>query len=334
MTGIIQDPGGNPISIMLAARWENDPGPLRTQVIENAGSRQVPGIKLLEDGFKQGIYVRVVIEGTPAAILSVPGNPDGLPEHRQEISRFAAANPAGAFLEKILQENTLFSQDVSLTLNPGDHATPSGYQDGQMTAQVETMLAWPATPPRERLDSAQEFIRQNIPEDKDITETIQNLRASGNTGHRDAANMLEIQVNEIFGRWGANLLRENLREQGAGNKENIEEQIANCGDTPETIGAGLEFTSLEDTLQVFTRVLRDPDWMGFCPALPTIRGSSALILESPERPGQAGIILAGPHRNPRPGGTTQFPHGETQRLRSLLEWHGAMHCVWIPRRGA
>ena len=322
-SGIIQNTDGTSTPVMLSARWENHPGALRTQVLENTGSKPVPGINLLEQEFRPGYYVRVIMDGKPAAILLTTAGPgSSSADQPGSIRAFAADNPAGEFIAKILRDAA--QHDV---VPPGLSGVP---EPNRMAVGIDDMLTWPDTPGRERLNAAQEFIQENLQDDSDITQTIQALRDSGTPGENDAANLLELQVNEIFGHWGTSLLRETIQEQGMTHKEETEEQIAGCGDTPETIGAGILFPSKPHTLQVFTRVLRQPGWMGFCPVWPTVKGASVIVLESAGQPGRPGCILAGPHRNPRPGGTNSFPRGEAQRLRAILEWHGARSCVWVP----
>ena len=316
MRGTLQNPDGTTLNIILSARWENDPGPILAQVRENVGDRQVPGIDLLGENFNQGFYVRVVIEGRPTAILSVPTPP----ELHRNITRFAQVNPAGEFIRKIIQENPNLPQGKP----------PPEYPDIPMSTRVDTMLTWPESPTRQTLDSAQEFIQQNINDQDDLAETIATLRESDAVNHTAAANLLELQVNKVFSRWGTDMFRETLNQQGMENKDRIEEEIASCGDSPHTIGAGIQLPAAHGIIHIFTRVLRSQDWMGFCPAWPNVNGASALVLESQGQPGRPGIILAGPHRTPRPGATTHFPEGEPQRLRQILEWHGPASCVWVP----
>ena len=113
--------------------------------------------------------------------------------------------------------------------------------------------------------------------------------------------------------------------------------IAHCGETPTAIGLALASTTATATpgltAYTFTKLQRSHDWMGFSSILPLLSGLTVVVVESADKPGQPGIVLAlPPERVPEPIGSTHFPRGQPAQLKQVLQWHGASPCYWLDRK--
>ena len=84
--------------------------------------------------------------------------------------------------------------------------------------------------------------------------------------------------------------------------------------------------------RVIFKLLRDPEWIGYNPMLPMVKGLNITISESREMLGRPGIISAEPAEDGFPPGTTQmFPLGEGNQLAAILRWHEAKEVRWRPQ---
>ena len=72
--------------------------------------------------------------------------------------------------------------------------------------------------------------------------------------------------------------------------------------------------------------------MGASSYLPSMQGKRVTIFESTALRERPGLLLARPHEAPAQGDPRErdFPSGEAQLLKRVLEWHGAISCHWIP----
>ena len=295
--GKARDPMGNISPIIMSVSWSRE---------------------------REKILIRTLIGGQPYSVIQLQPPPGNL----RKLELFAAANPAQQFLRDSVNQGLLDPGTRQGTIRVASH------EDDRIRVDLSTILSWPETPPMERVAQAQEFVHARLPEDMNLTDTILELRTRPSSGREtirmDAANLLEMQVNDIFGKWGAETLLTTIAQRGTDEKEKIQAQIAGQGDTPWTIGISMETPSPRGMIQLFTRLLRDPGWLGFCPALPRLQGASTIVMESISIPSRPGIVLASPRAEPPPGTTGQFPPGEARTLRELLLWHGAVSPAWAP----
>ena len=117
---------------------------------------------------------------------------------------------------------------------------------------------------------------------------------------------------------------------------NLEEltQVAWQQDTAFTIGGILSRVDSdpEKEERIIFKLLRDPEWMGYNPILPWMKGLNVTISESREMPGSPGIASAEPAEDGFPPGTTpMFPIGEGKLLASIMKWHEANEVRWRPQ---
>lgn len=113
------------------------------------------------------------------------------------------------------------------------------------------------------------------------------------------------------------------------------EEIAARGSCPDFIGMAM---LLQETRADprdpcmgihFTRLHRDPQWMGLNGWMPLLRG---LRLEVHGAGGRPQMILAAPMDFPEnPGAAGCLPAGETRELAGIAAWHGAGEITWLER---
>ena len=223
--------------------------------------------------------------------------------------------------------------------------------------EAEELLGWPRVPSWERLEAA--WKRQKPAGDTGDRETDsrdpeeqnpEEQNPEDEQGRRDAAALLRIRETLEIEEQALLRIKRRIEAQRQGPecltpKETVT-AIVWEEDTEDTIGALLASTDPTQELMMsyrVSRVLRDPDWMGFCRILPHIRESHATLLESPHSPGRPGLLLSFMN-TPEPGETPDgwdedgtsledFPPGEARMLRELALWHGATSCRWSAAQG-
>ena len=126
-----------------------------------------------------------------------------------------------------------------------------------------------------------------------------------------------------------------LEEFASGGIEYVGKHIAGVQDTKMTLGIGVigpDPTGEHTHVSSFSRLSRDPDWMGLDGILPKVRGLVALVYESEWEPLLPGWVLVLSEDILR-GSTypTQhtFPDGQATWLKEVLEFHGATP-YWVP----
>ena len=195
-----------------------------------------------------------------------------------------------------------------------------------MPADFRKISRWPATPSEQRLlraiknltdpDSAGRL----SPKDQDDLEWAQTLFEAKEFGHSAVAEFYSST-------------RLDHRNSGL-NNEFI--KMAKSGDTDRAIGMGFWITraapgGLFQSGYAFAQLLRNDDWMGVCPALPTVKGMRITIRESDRVPGEPGYVLAVPDL-----GAEQIqvpaPQGPASLLEYILTHHGAVSSRWSTLR--
>ena len=102
-------------------------------------------------------------------------------------------------------------------------------------------------------------------------------------------------------------------------------------------GASISFPKRLRTQQTdigFAQLSRNPRWMGFSQALPSLRSLTALVIQDPANPTIPRAVVACPSRSiqhtaPK---ARNFPDGTPRVLKDLLTWHGALPAVGHNRR--
>ena len=162
----------------------------------------------------------------------------------------------------------------------------------------------------------------------------------------DIESLEQTQKNQLFRESAGRSFARSALCAPASEAVAIMAKIASAGNTGKSIGmAIMEEAPGEDSngTYTFTYLSRDPDWMGFDPALPRVRGLRAVVEESADMPGSPGTVIALPRgyagqADGRPEARGQedshpedFPPGQARTLRDLLRWHGA-EPVWADRK--
>ena len=295
--GKARDPMGNISPIIMSVSWSRE---------------------------REKILIRTLIGGQPYSVIQLQPPPGNL----RKLELFAAANPAQQFLRDSVNQGLLDPGTRQGTIRVASH------EDDHIRVDLSTILSWPETPPMERVAQAQEFVHARLPEDMNLTDTILELRTRPGSGREtirmDAANLLEMQVNDIFGKWGAETLLTTIAQRGTDEKEKIQAQIAGQGDTPWTIGISMETPSPKGMIQLFTPPAPGPGLARLLPRPTQTPGRQHHrdgIHQHPQPPRNS---PASPRAEPPPGTTGQFPPGEARTLRELLLWHGAVSPAWAP----
>ena len=193
---------------------------------------------------------------------------------------------------------------------------------------AEQTAGWPATPGPRRLERAHAFLKgESAPAGEDA------LRAMADSDTLSA--LLETRVHRR--RAGERFVQ--LQRQDPEDSARYMVALANGIADEEFVGMALCSRRGQEKPYppgrmgyTFTRLCRDPDWMGLDPTLPHCRGLIALIFESPLRPGTPDVVLAMPPEL-KPRNTSEgrpLPGGQAVRLAGILSWHGVLETHWIP----
>ena len=269
-TGWLAGPEGQEHRITAQMRWENSPEemgeglPEKLTRVDEQGGRE----------FQPGLYLTVLVDGEHMMSLEMP-------ETRMTLREFAEANNARDYVTWMLE----------MTL-PGyfrrTGAPPTGamiFRDNAISPN-EMMDEWPRTPTRERFEAAISALRI---EAQDL-----GLIIPGNSQvTRDMENLEEMLETEEFEKAGLEEIQEKLG--GAVDPMFVATMIGKEADTPTTIGLTLACRNPQDHQMSYygvSRVSRNPDWMGMSRALPELRDTRVDVMESKERPGRPGLIIA------------------------------------------
>ena len=191
------------------------------------------------------------------------------------------------------------------------------------------MQDWPHVPSRDRLDRAEAIILRD--------EVLGELWRPEDL--EDAQAYIERVEAERFREWAMQTFVEARRQDPDRQILPLLEEIARRGETWQTIGLALlqapppEQISQEqagegELMVAFTRLPRDPGWMGLDPALPSLRGLLAGVYESPVGGSPSYIVALPPAYAGDPPLENPIPE-EYAHMGRLLEWHGAQP-FWLP----
>ena len=85
------------------------------------------------------------------------------------------------------------------------------------------------------------------------------------------------------------------------------------------------------TAVIFTRLSRDPQWMGMDSTLPYLRNLQAVVFQQDDKdsPTPAAIVAIPRDVEIQGDATRSFPPGPPADLDNLLAWHGAAPRIWV-----
>ena len=165
-----------------------------------------------------------------------------------------------------------------------------------------------------------QMLHQMNPEQIKLAETLHDLFQTGRYSHA---------VQETIHAQGElSELKEHL----------LKFQLALAGESPRTIGGWIESSAKVHipgkAAVCFTRLSRDPNWMGLDETLPHVRGCNCVILRSNKHHPDPALFIAmspGPHSDIPREAIKPKPAANAQRdaLRSILEYHGAAEIVEV-----
>ena len=201
---------------------------------------------------------------------------------------------------------------------------------------LSVMLSWPNTPGQETMDRLRPIFH-----DKDRPF---HYEAATKTSPPDLTPHIEAYVERLtvnaFQEDALQFYAELKREFP--NESPIEtiRQAASIGSTNQTIGMGImtDDPGIPQSSPVpgmntimFTRLSRDPRWMGMDSNLPYLRHLQAIVFQDTAKDTPIPhLIIAIPRDVEIEGDTTSaFPQGIATELARLLAWHGATPRLWI-----
>ena len=203
------------------------------------------------------------------------------------------------------------------------------------TVSFSETMGWPGVPGRRRFEKAMGIIQ------------------TGDQPTPDSLTLLRILDTPEYQRWAAARLQERMERTGEtawgvpgtlmisdGETQLVSEfgleEIAARGSDSEFLGLLMiltpkdgpgKDTSLDPNAGIhFTRLHRDPHWMGFNGWLPLLKG---LRMELHGQDGVPGVAKAVPQDFPKQrGGEDEMPGYEAQELAAIAGWHGASGFTW------
>ena len=340
--------------LFMSISWENDERSImdfNEQAFNPSGNAPMRQLQEFPGGaFVPGLYARVSINGAPSTIIGIL-KPEGK-NLEIDLEEFAATNHPEDILSMMMES---YNQAID---DPGEYQyTPISTRPGT-SAKIDEMAHWPGTPslnrmtdallnverdPKRSMEIAQDALErldQGIPgilSDEAATilmgTSLAMLPGRIRKSLEDALNMAQILVNQ---RGCQNDCYEMTMQGG-------ERRIRN----PRVMAAGLRHDS-ERTIGVLTEmeldwdgepevslsaVQRDPEWMGLNPMFQLVKGQRVIVEESGKQPGRPGLMMMSLREIEHIQQTQdEFPPGEAQQLREILEWHGAREILWAPRQ--
>ena len=151
--------------------------------------------------------------------------------------------------------------------------------------------------------------------------------------------LLEEETRDIYRKWGLEEASKSLREMGTPintlDVKDVLQDIAAEADTRMTFGIAIfRPDPLGETTHTvaFSRLSRNPDWMGRDAILLKVQGLVALVYESVWESHIPGVVVALALPDPilAHGALTHvpFPEGQAAWLQEVLEFHGAL-AYWL-----
>ena len=187
----------------------------------------------------------------------------------------------------------------------------------------QEMEGWPATPGTQRMTDASNALSSD-----------ENQQPGADHLTPDARMMYLVTAVHHF--TIDDHLLDQANHQSSGEAFTALLDHAGEADTEHTFGC-LAFASQQGSpevmeLQHIFALVRDPDWMGASSYLPAMQGKKVTVFESTLLEDRPGLLLARPAKLPAQQDPRErpFPSGEPQVLKSVLQWHGAISCHWIP----
>ena len=203
------------------------------------------------------------------------------------------------------------------------------------TIPFDTILSWPNTPGQEILDRLQPIFH-------DPDNPFQYQAAIANNPHMAShiTAYLERITVQAFREEALDFYLTTRREFPELPLTEILRSAAHLGTTDSTIGIAImtddpgipQASHTPGTPAVmFTRLSKDPHWMGLDSTLPYLRHLQAVVFQKEhEDTPTPGAVVALPRDVKIEGDpTTSFPSGLPTELNNLLAWHGAANRVWI-----
>ena len=208
----------------------------------------------------------------------------------------------------------------------------------QEEGDPEWMLEWPATPGRERYRAARDIIEQCDPRLANVIDTS----AEGPEEREkilqaidDMRTVQELENVQDYRLWATRTFLQQAGLSPGREYLGILLQIALQGCSRTFVGmaaASTQGAAPGNMTYGFTRLHRDPEWMGLDLLLENCGGLAVLVYQDPEQPGEPGAVVAvppeliprdDPAAGPMPAG------GTAAVLSNIVRWHGAASCRWI-----
>ena len=321
--------GGQEASVMLSVYYDPH-GRATANMAESL--RPAAGGRLLQDinerTVRPGFYVKLMVNGLPCGTLRLvtgKGETDKPGPETPSIQEFARCNTPEHVLESLSKtgKEPAGREPREQDLRP---------ENEHIQVSMQSMIGWTGTPSIERLTSAAVYL-QMFPETKPGAWT-KNLDRLGRGAEviADAGALADLYRTQRYHDWAKRVLSQQLPLTPDGEEMNrLTAEITKAGESDTTIGIHLEQGepgrgNRMGSTYLFSRIQRDPDWMGMCAALPNAKELRLAVVESKMRPGRPGMVLNAERANTH--GLRPFPQGEAQLLRDILNWHGAAECLW------
>ena len=279
-------------------------------------------------GMDAWIFPSNVYRNRPGSVVA---GPPGSLKHRGELGPFP---PGEASVLKVLLE-----KHGAVPFWMRGYAADEPWGELEETIRMTIVTSdeserWPHTPSTDRFLNAREEVKRmrkaGIPLGIQLEpEYGTEIKMS------DAWCYLEEVVRHDYRKEALLTFRAMTEEVAAGGLIYVLQHIVGAQNTRMTLGIaviGPDPTGEHTHLTSFSRLSRDPDWMGLDGILPKVRGLVAVVYESewdPQLPGWVAVlsedILRG---NTYPTHHT-FPGGQATWVKEVLEFHGAT-TYWVP----
>ena len=202
-------------------------------------------------------------------------------------------------------------------------------ETGLMTiVTLDQSQSWPHTPSPDRFLAAREEVNRRRKAGMPLVIQLE-PEYGAEIKMNDARCYLEEVALHIYHKEALQTLSAMMEKAASGGLIYVMQRIVRREDSQMNLGIGVmrpDPTGKHTHKTSFSRLSRDPDWMGHDGTLPNVRGLVALVYESERAPGLPGWVMALSEDILR-GSTypTQhtFPEGQATWLKEVLEFHGA-----------
>lgn len=217
-----------------------------------------------------------------------------------------------------------------------------------LSQELQAMTEWPHTPTANRLTAAMD-LHLTLSENAARLVTIDTTNMSPDNAKKAAIAALDqneltlLLDHHAWESWALQTFQTGMTNHPDSNAVRVSllSSIAAAADQEDTLGLAVLSkqpppTDGDPKLTLgFARMLRIPDWMGFCPLLKTVAGALAIVVESRRNPGRIGHVTCLPPDiiAPRPNAWPRYddiplPGGD--HLTTILQFHDVDSIHWNP----